>query len=332
MSNLLPSAITLDKGLDLQTPKPVAEPGSVLDSLNYEQVDFQGQKRIDGYARYDGSPLSAFDDFLMVTNADTTEFAPYLLAFNDGDLYGVVVGESGDVSYIHVIDYNSIPAEGVWAKDSGMFTAEEHYNQLLECNANLRVDVEDLPGPIAGLHWFRDRLYAVVDISDYTPDDDRIDTANKASLFESRSFQQVLEEDGPSGPYDFGWRFVHQGWVVEFENGKSLFGDLAALNQNRQGVGIQGPTDISGANGSPLVLLQSVNITNRPVQVNGWKSSNTPTTYILNPNDVAVVDANYAYADAYVSWSGTTGTISAPGSTGSGLVEYPATNTVNVDV
>ena len=49
MSNLTPSSITLDKGLDLQSPKVVAPPGSILDMLNYEQVDFIGQKRIDGY-------------------------------------------------------------------------------------------------------------------------------------------------------------------------------------------------------------------------------------------------------------------------------------------
>lgn len=331
MSNLLPSAITLDKGLDLQTPKPVAEPGTILDSLNYEQVDFQGQKRIDGYTRYDGSPLSAIDDFILVESPTTADYSPYEFAFNGDNLYGVVVGTVDTYTAIAVIDYNQVPDSAIWGVESNL-TAQEHYDYLLEFNSYLRSQVESLPGPIIGLHWFRDRLYAVVNIADYTPDDDRIDTAGNASLFESRSVQQVLEEDGPSGPYDFGWRFVHQGWVVEFENGKSLFGDLAALNQNRQGVGVQGPTSIAGSSGSPLTLLQAANITNRPAQVNGWKSSNTPTTYVLNPSDVSVADANYAYADAYVSWNGDTGAISAPGSDGSGLVEYPATNTVTVEI
>lgn len=66
MSELIPNVLALNKGLDLQSPKLVAPPGSVLDSLNYEQVDFQGQKRIDGYTRYDGSPLSAATQILMV--------------------------------------------------------------------------------------------------------------------------------------------------------------------------------------------------------------------------------------------------------------------------
>ena len=48
MSELVPSVLVLDKGLNLQTAKFIAPPGSVFDTLNYEQVDFQGHKRIDG--------------------------------------------------------------------------------------------------------------------------------------------------------------------------------------------------------------------------------------------------------------------------------------------
>ena len=331
MSRLNPSLLVLDKGLDLQTAKIVAPEGSVFDSLNYEQVDFQGQKRIDGYARYDGSPLSAFDDFILVEDADIVEYAPYELAFNEGKLYGVVVGTVTGATAIAVIDYTKIPDGAVWGKDSAV-SVDTHYAQVLEYNQGLREKAEALPGPIIGLHWFRDRLYAVVNISDYTPDDDRIDTANNASLFESRNFQQVLDEDGPSGPYDFGWKFVHQGWKVNFENGKALYGGLAAKNQNRENVGVQGPTPIDGTSGSPLVLTQRVAITNGPAQVNGWKSSDTPTSYVLDPADVAGVDDDYAYADAYVSWDGETGAVSAPGSDGLGLVEYSATNSVEVEV
>ena len=94
-----------------------------------------------------------------------------------------------------------------------------------------------------------------------------------ASFWESRTEQQVLNEDGPSGPYDFGWKFNHLGWRVPFEDGSSSFGELTSLNQNRQGVGVQGPTSISGDSGKPLVLTQKVNISNLPAQVNGWKTS-----------------------------------------------------------
>lgn len=150
------------------------------------------------------------------------------------------------------------------------------------------------------------------------------------TLFESRTEQQVIDEDGPDG--DYGWRFIHQGWLVEFEDGRVLFGDLAALNQNRQGVGTQGPTSTGGTNGSPLVLVQKVAITNSFTQVNGWKSSDTPESFVLNPNDVSQIDADYTYADAYVTWDGNTGVVDAPGSNGVGLVEYPANSTINVEV
>ena len=75
-----------------------------------------------------------------------------------------------------------------------------------------------------------------------------------------------------------------------------------------------------------------MSITNGTVQVNGWKSSDTPTTYALDPADVQQADSDYAYADAFVQWDGTTGAVTAPGSDGLGLVEYPANNTVEVDV
>lgn len=330
MSELIPNVLPLDKGLDLQTAKIIAPPGSILDSLNYEQVDFQGQKRIDGYTRYDGGPLSAIDDFLLVESPITQDYGPYTITFNEDALYGVVVGTVDTASAIAVIDYNNLPDVYEWGKDSDL-TVEEHYNYLLEFNAYLRALVEELPGAISGLHWFRDRLYAVVDIANYSPDDTRIDTAGKASLFESRTIQQVLEEDVDPN-YDFGWKFIHQGWLVNFENGKVLFGELISKNQNVEGVGVQGPTSIVGTAGSPLNLVQKVAITNGTTQVNGWKSSDTPLSYVLNPNDVVETDTKYTYADAYVSWNGSTGVISAPGSNGLGLVEYPASNTVEVEI
>lgn len=150
-----------------------------------------------------------------------------------------------------------------------------------------------------------------------------------ASLFESRTIQQVLDED--ESDYDFGWKFIHLGWAVPFENGKSSYGQLVSLNQNRKGVGVQGPTSISGLNGSPLNLIQKVDITNSFEQVNGWKSSSTPTSFALDARDVQADDTAYVYADAYVIWN-VEGVISTPGSNGAGLQEYPANNTVEVEI
>ena len=337
MSELIPNILSLDKGLDLQSPKLVAPPGSVLDSLNYEQVDFQGQKRIDGYSRYDGSPLATVDDLGFVATGNTSDFGTYVLALNDAyEPFGIyietlTVGNS-DYDVVAVFDYKAMPETIVWGKDLGeqkLLTIAEHTALIANANNVIRQKVEGLPGRIAGLHWFRDRLYAVVDIEDYTPTDTRIDTANNASIFESRNIKQVLAEDAP-GPYDFGWRFVHQGWWVDFKDGKVQSGKLTAKNQNRQNVGVQGPTSTEGTSGAPQLLRQSMAIANLPNQVNGWKTSVSPAVYNVEASALEELDSVYIYADAFVYWDGDTGVITAPGLDGNNLIEYPPTNTVEV--
>lgn len=413
MSNLNPDVLVLDKGLNLQSAKVIAPSGSVLDTLNYEQVDFQGQKRIDGYTRYDGGLLATLDEYYVITCSGPFGGAVGDLISTDEGLLGVCVGESGNITYMAVINSNIIPEAGdtLYFLSNGVNTspitvvsvqtgtesaadADEHYNNLLEFITALRARVEELPGAIIGLHWFRDRLYAVADVltvslTGTTPEifpndtlvcngdtakvlgsltlaDTRVvflsslsttvwatgqnvtrsavsvgavangfqtfgSTSEMASFFESRSEAQVLEEDAP-GPFDFGWRFVDQGWVVEFENGISLFGSLPSLNQNITGLGTQGPTSTAGNNGRPLNLLQRVNITNGQAQVNGWKSTQTPSSFLLDPDNLIDIDLDFIYADAYFSWDGTTGAVSAPGITTSTLPEYAATNTVEVEV
>jgi hypothetical protein len=66
--------------------------------------------------------------------------------------------------------------------------------------------------------------------------------------------------------------------------------------------------------------------------VNGWKSTQNTGVYELEVGNVADDDSNYIYADAYLTWDGTTGEVSAPGLTDDTLIEYPATNTVNVEL
>lgn len=324
MSRLNPSLLVLDKGLDLQSAKLVAPEGTAFDMLNYEQIDFQGQKRIDGYVRYDGSPLSAIDDFYVSNDGGIyiEERPPYRIGFYNGKPFGIEL----ELGRYAVIDFTHLPP-GIWGKEVEE-DPDTHYNLLLEYNQRLRERVEGLPGKVSGLHWFEDRLYAVVNLEDYDPGDGRINTYGVASLFESRSIQQVLDEDG----YDFGWRFVHQGWWVTFERGRVLYGDLVAKNQNRSGVGIQGPTSIDLDFGSPLTLIQKINITNGPVQVNGWKSSSSPTSYTLKPSDVTEYDDSYVYADASIRWDGETGEVALLNLADGALVEYPATNTVEVDI
>lgn len=388
MSELVPSVIPLDKGLNLQTAKIVAPAGSVLDTVNYEQVDFQGQKRIDGYARYDGSLLPALDEYyvlsLDILSGQMSEGSLLTTADGAEGIIGVILSASGTALYLAPINFNILPQEGdiiygmldgnldagatvvsVSTGSASGVTPDEHYNLLLSLTASLRSRVESLPGRIAGLHWFRDRLYAVADVAVVSaaavgavnPNDnvmyngeqsrvldvydsmaylssmstfnlEAVPADSIASFYESRTEQQVMTED--SGSYDFGWRFKHLGWEVAFENGVSLFGSLPSLNQNLSGIGVQGPTSTEGDNGRPLALYQDVELGTSQEQVNGWKSSNTPNSYNLDPNNVRTGDSLYIYADAFISWDGTTGVVTAEGITTPDLIEYPATNTVEI--
>ena len=421
MSNLKPDMIGLDKGLNLQTAKIVAPKGSILDTLNYEQVDFQGQKRIDGFTRYDGSVLAALDDYAVIGVSDSAQYTPgSLLSVEDG-LVGVVVSIDSEENrlYVAVINETLLPivSQSIFRNVDGVLqdevtvlsvdmgvemgdTPDEHYTNLLAFNRFLRLRVEELPGPVAGLHWFRDRLHAIAGVTyasiegttpqifptdvltvtysseDFTAtvldsfvlDNTRVvflDTTNPdpwmiegnpitrdaveigsiangyepfevedeiASIFEARTEEQVLTEDGPSGPYDFGWKFVALGWRVLFENGITLYGGLPAINQNVEGIGTQGPTPVTGNNGKLLNLSQGEDISGEKAQVEGWKSSQTPTSYSLLPSNLDEVDTNYIYADAYITWNGETGVVASPGITTNALPVRPASNTVEVTI
>lgn len=75
---LYPLLLTMNLGLDLTTPKPAAQPGSLIDCLNYERNASDGMSRIDGYEPYDGR-----------TEADTTSFRLITTSYP----HGLVVGD-----------------------------------------------------------------------------------------------------------------------------------------------------------------------------------------------------------------------------------------------
>ena len=161
MSRLDPSVIALDKGLNLQTAKILAPAGSALSSLNYEQVDFQGQKRIEGYTSYDGNLLSAIDEFYVVESS-RVEVTDNLVYVGDRFL-GRLLDQYGEDLHIAVYDFKTLE-KVPYDVGTDLFSVTEHYELLLTYNAALRSLVESLPGAVIGLHWFNDRLYAVADV------------------------------------------------------------------------------------------------------------------------------------------------------------------------
>lgn len=75
---LYPMLLTMNLGLDLSTPKPAAQPGSLIDCLNYERTTVDGMSRIDGYEPYDAR-----------TEADVTSYR----VINTSYPHGLVVGD-----------------------------------------------------------------------------------------------------------------------------------------------------------------------------------------------------------------------------------------------
>lgn len=429
MSRLTPGLITLDKGLSLQVPKISAPEGSVLDSLNYEQVDFQGQKRIDGFTRYDGYQNGDLLEYkVLVVDSFSGEFSPVPgdALFTDAGLYALVLATAthdveDDSVPMHIVEINPLNApilgtvdgqagqiytELYLGKDETGVDAQQYYSNLVYYNNFLRTWVGELPGPIAGLHWFRDRLYAIASLpaisidgttpviyptniitldggeaeytvlASYIGDNTRVlflkeDISNIglyegqtvyryngvslgvigtiaagfesslietdiASLFDSRTVAQAVADDDyvdddPQFPA-YGWRHIPTGWVIHFENGNSLYGSLTAINQHPADTGEASFTPTAGDTGRPLTLAQKVTSTNKPTQVNGWKTSTFPTAYSLEALALQDVDDYTIYADMFVQWDGTTGVVSAPSADGTNLVEYAAGATVEVEV
>lgn len=178
MSNLIPGLIPLENGLNLQTAKIAAPPGSSLDMLNYEQVDFVGQKRIDGYVRYDGNMQPVLDEYLVLTLTSAIPGSPGDLLYVNGEFWGRLLEVDGFIIYVAVYNHRLTPNVGgniTWdgddlevasvieGKEEEGITAEDHYNNLLRFMNVLRGEIGELP-PVAGLHWHEDRLYAVADV------------------------------------------------------------------------------------------------------------------------------------------------------------------------
>lgn len=402
MSRLDPSVIALDKGLNLQTAKILAPAGSALSSLNYEQVDFQGQKRIDGYARYDGHLLAAIDDYYYI-DMEYLQDVETGYAIVNNEMLGRIVGQYSSEQIVAVYNYKLLE-QVPYTTGSERDSPEDHQANLIEYNNALRYPVGDLPGHVAGLHWFNDKLYSVAgisfievringegetstlevgnfirdvweayeeqqvvyvqqkdstmlvgvagtdiskwesygirsfysvqdgqgfDIVSYSPE--LGEASSVASFFEAVTDDQALQET--EDPYDIksGWRFKHLGWEVNFKEGNVPYGGLTSLNQNRQGVGIQGPTSISGNNGRPLSLSQKVNVRGEVPQVNGWKTSTSPDSYNLDPLALSDIDGTYIYADFYVEWDSESGQIITPDITNLELQERAPNSSVPVE-
>ena len=200
MSDLIPSVVTLNKGLNLSASQFTAEVGSLLSCNNYEITDSDGLKKIDGYEPYDGSASSSNTSLYILEVPDATSFTAgdILVAttnpFNGESLtqpvmVGYVVDTDATLDDVTLavtnLDYLSIDSDisildtvagGLTSttitsitEGSEYYTTEALYFQALtDSQTFLRGSSykQSLGYPADGLHWFRDRLYAIAPLAE----------------------------------------------------------------------------------------------------------------------------------------------------------------------
>ncbi len=181
MSDLTPSVIPLRDGLDLSTAKMLAEPGSLIDCLNMEVVDFLGYRRMDGYTRYDGNVYHAdipsmtvytatcTTTGVVVTNPAVNSFVTSF-ANNIGYVFSITVTGVNTATVVFMPFTGQVVGFGGGVGGSWGFSVTSEQAsittvtqaQLITFETALRDLVEPLPFTACGLHWSQRNLYAVV--------------------------------------------------------------------------------------------------------------------------------------------------------------------------
>ena len=186
--------VKLDGGLNFTDPKVFLEPGTLSDCLNHEMIDNIGYRGIDGFNKYDGHLSPSIEDWRVITDFDyvgsvVTAYpvgSALEVNSNQDKIFGIVLGHD-DVSKIIYYarvnrDYEPIAGDtiNVVGGATGNFvcdadpvsgssekpaadTAKDFIDDLNTYNGVLRGQIGSLHDTPIGLHWFRDRLFSVVD-------------------------------------------------------------------------------------------------------------------------------------------------------------------------
>lgn len=189
-----PVPVLLNRGLDLVTPPLMAEPGALIDCLNYEMTSNVGYRRIDGYERYDGWVDGGISGYLAVeltaeTPIDQSQLTARSLIGEVNPLTGqaiyfaAVLGVEGTRAYyvpfkntravrfgerLYVTTpsgtsyYFTATSESVSGKTLSV-DAKDYTSRLREYSATMRSFVNEMPGRVAGIHYGTDRMYAAID-------------------------------------------------------------------------------------------------------------------------------------------------------------------------
>lgn len=189
--------IVLNQGLDLTTSNLQVDKGALRDCLNFEVVDRLGYQTLSGFDRYDGSlspdqveffafRVEALDPTpsvgeVIVQNSDSTPVGVVvhtepdaLIADSDWVVYARfgadVVVQSAEAYRVLapgiVLPFTAATTAVTYASSPIVpttDTADDIYTDYATWNNVLRGRILALPNQPIGLHWYRDRLYAVAD-------------------------------------------------------------------------------------------------------------------------------------------------------------------------
>lgn len=233
--------IPLRGGLDQSTPAIEAESGTLKDSMNFEVNVLGGYRRVDGYERYDGTPLATSYGYFCVQVAATIQIVTGTIMTGDtsgASAYVIATDAQGFVYYVQPtlqflkgeqIKIDGIPA-GTLLIDpyQRQDRADAFGAQCMALSANrYRTAIQSVAGsgPIRGLCYYNGALYAF---------------RNSADSLSTSIYKATYT----------GWQAVSFGTKVEFTGGGGTLTDGQTLTKGGVTALIQRVVIRSGSLGS----------------------------------------------------------------------------------
>jgi hypothetical protein len=182
--------VVLDGGLELQQAKLAVQDGRLQDCLNYEVIDRSGYKRIDGFTAFDGREPGAGEGIedgtvrkvrvelvggIVPTTFDVGTVMSRLGVPYGYFIYAELVNNSYRVFYQHITgtteanDGETVQFAGEGDLEAITVASDATVEEVATVGFVNAIDayrrslVGSLHATPIGLHWFRDKLYAVVD-------------------------------------------------------------------------------------------------------------------------------------------------------------------------
>lgn len=190
--------LVLNRGLDLVSSPISAEPGSLIECLNYELTDIAGYRRVDGYERYDGYPNGAIYEYfrtelVAVDPLDQDLIVPGSLIARVGEGLprvdiGIVLSDDFPTNL-----YDVAPTQGL-----SQFQLIQDYLSLTDGTSSLVLQSGDGLLSLVETDAVLGETFVII-----TPDGVEFEISPPGSLVEGRVFQ--TPEDYLQSIRDYSW-------------------------------------------------------------------------------------------------------------------------------